>query len=93
MTSRLPPGVRHLGISGYDTETHKLAIDLPEFGLWLDPPPPEQAEQPDQSQIAAGPSRGCPPLTDIFRFCFDGDDHEGSEQHLRSPLAQQYARA
>ncbi|WP_407174807.1 TIGR03032 family protein [Bradyrhizobium sp. STM 3562] len=33
------PGVRRLGISGYDSDTHKLAIDLPELGLWLDPPP------------------------------------------------------
>ncbi len=45
--------LRHLGISGYDTETHKLAIDLPDFGLWLDPPPPEESEQADQSQTAA----------------------------------------
>jgi uncharacterized protein (TIGR03032 family) len=32
-------GVRRLGISGCDTETATLAIDLPEFGLWLEPEP------------------------------------------------------
>lgn len=32
-------GVRRLGISGTDTDTSTLAIDLPDFGLWLDPPP------------------------------------------------------
>jgi uncharacterized protein (TIGR03032 family) len=47
---QIAAGVRRLGISGYDTEAHKLAIDLPEFGLWLDPPPPEAS---DPSQRAA----------------------------------------
>jgi uncharacterized protein (TIGR03032 family) len=32
------PGVRRLGISGTDTDTSTLAIDMPEIGLWLDPP-------------------------------------------------------
>jgi hypothetical protein len=32
------PGVRRHGISGNDTDTSTLAIDTPEFGLWLDPP-------------------------------------------------------
>ncbi len=38
-------GVRRLGISGTDTDTSTLAIDLPDFGLWLDPPP-----EPDSSR-------------------------------------------
>jgi uncharacterized protein (TIGR03032 family) len=36
------PGVSRLGISGYDTDTHTLAIDLPETRFWLDPPPPDE---------------------------------------------------
>nr|WP_249123721.1 MULTISPECIES: TIGR03032 family protein [unclassified Bradyrhizobium] len=32
-------GLRRLGISGLDTDTATLAIDMPEIGLWLDPPP------------------------------------------------------
>lgn len=46
-------GVRRLGISGTDTDTSTLAIDLPDFGLWLDPPsdpdpgaPPANASPP-----------------------------------------------
>jgi uncharacterized protein (TIGR03032 family) len=34
-------GVRRLGISGNDTDTSTLAIDMPDIGLWLDPPPPD----------------------------------------------------
>jgi uncharacterized protein (TIGR03032 family) len=34
-------GVRRLGISGIGTDTSTLAIDMPEIGLWLDPPPPD----------------------------------------------------
>jgi uncharacterized protein (TIGR03032 family) len=33
------PGVRRLGISGYDTDTCTRAIDMPDIGLWLDPSP------------------------------------------------------
>jgi uncharacterized protein (TIGR03032 family) len=32
-------GTRLLGICGYDTDTSRLAIDLPEVGFWLDPEP------------------------------------------------------
>lgn len=32
-------GVRRLGISGLDTDTATLAVDMPEVGLWLEPPP------------------------------------------------------
>lgn len=34
-------GVRRLGISGNYTDTATLAIDMPDLGLWLDPPPPD----------------------------------------------------
>src|SRR6185295_12136181 len=37
------PGTRRLGISGFDTDTATLAIDMPEVGLWLDPPPVVEA--------------------------------------------------
>jgi uncharacterized protein (TIGR03032 family) len=36
-------GVRRLGIGGYDADTAALAIDMPDEGLWLDPPPPAEA--------------------------------------------------
>jgi uncharacterized protein (TIGR03032 family) len=39
------PGVRRLGISGVDTDTATLAIDMPDIGLWLDPPPPATADE------------------------------------------------
>lgn len=48
------PGVRRLGISGYDSDTHKLAIDLPDLGLWLDPP----QHATHQSQSAMGAPNG-----------------------------------
>jgi uncharacterized protein (TIGR03032 family) len=35
-------GTRRLGISGCDTDTTSLAIDMPDEGLWLDPPMPEE---------------------------------------------------
>jgi uncharacterized protein (TIGR03032 family) len=35
------PGTRLLGICGYDTDTARLAIDLPDIGFWLDPEPEE----------------------------------------------------
>jgi uncharacterized protein (TIGR03032 family) len=38
-------GVRRLGISGHDTDTSTLAIDMPEIGLWLDPPPESDSEE------------------------------------------------
>jgi uncharacterized protein (TIGR03032 family) len=37
------PGVRRLGISGFDTDTSTLAIDMPDVGLWLDPPAVDEA--------------------------------------------------
>jgi uncharacterized protein (TIGR03032 family) len=49
------PGVRRLGISGYDTDTHSLAIDLPETGWWIEPTPEDepQTETPPQSGLDA----------------------------------------
>jgi uncharacterized protein (TIGR03032 family) len=32
-------GVRRLGISGWDADTTRLAIDMPDLGIWLDPEP------------------------------------------------------
>jgi hypothetical protein len=40
------PGVRRLGISGNDTNTSTLAIDMPDIGLWLDPPSDSDADAP-----------------------------------------------
>lgn len=37
-------GVRRLGISGTDTDTSTLGIDMPDIGLWLDPPPESDSE-------------------------------------------------
>ena len=38
-------GTRRLGISGLDSDMSNLAIDMPDVGLWLDPPPAETPEQ------------------------------------------------
>jgi uncharacterized protein (TIGR03032 family) len=35
------PGVRRLGISGCHADATELAVNLPDFGLWLEPDPPE----------------------------------------------------
>jgi uncharacterized protein (TIGR03032 family) len=43
------PGVRRLGISGYDTDTYTLAVDLPEAGWWLAP------SQEDESEVEVPP--------------------------------------
>lgn len=37
------PGVRRLGISGWDADTAMLGVDLPDLGFWLDPPPEASA--------------------------------------------------
>jgi hypothetical protein len=31
-------GVRRLGISGYGSDAQAMAVDMPDVGLWLDPP-------------------------------------------------------
>jgi hypothetical protein len=51
------PGVRRLGISGTDTDTSTLAIDMPELGLWLDPPPASEPEPVAPRADAATPNR------------------------------------
>jgi uncharacterized protein (TIGR03032 family) len=45
------PGVNRLGICGWDTDTVTRAIDLPEFGLWLDPPPDPDPDGPAPAAI------------------------------------------
>ncbi len=45
-------GVRRLGISGNDTDTGTLAIDMPEIGLWLDPPPPDSDPDTPRAGVA-----------------------------------------
>jgi uncharacterized protein (TIGR03032 family) len=47
------PGVRTLGISGSDTDTATLGIDMPDIGLWLDPPP---EPDPETDAPATAPS-------------------------------------
>lgn len=54
-------GVRRLGISGYDTDTYTLAIDLPETGYWLEPtlndePEAEAPTNPNASALPAHPA-------------------------------------
>jgi uncharacterized protein (TIGR03032 family) len=51
------PGVRRLGISGIDTDTSTLAIDMPELGLWLDPPPDPEPEPIAPRANASTPTR------------------------------------
>jgi uncharacterized protein (TIGR03032 family) len=53
------PGIRRLGISGYDTDTHTLAIDLPDIGFWLDPPPEPDAER--DAPLASRANGSVPP--------------------------------
>jgi uncharacterized protein (TIGR03032 family) len=38
------PGVRRLGICGWDSDTVTRAIDMPDIGLWLDPSPEPDPE-------------------------------------------------
>lgn len=49
-------GVRRLGISGNETDTSTLAIDLPDFGLWLDPPTDDPAEDEPSASKSDQPS-------------------------------------
>jgi uncharacterized protein (TIGR03032 family) len=51
------PGVRRLGISGTNTDTATLAIDMPELGLWLDPPPDPEPEPIAPRINASTPTR------------------------------------